>query len=114
MAPAPWAVTEGILQASGIQVVTDPSVPAGHIVLANARGLWQYIAHAGPRAGEADMAAVVRYIGEVYGQGVPPPEFGSVAERIGDSIERHRLGFTSLADLRLEVSGYLDQGGWTS
>jgi hypothetical protein len=117
MCPAPWVVAADIeFRPSDIQVVADPSVPAGYVVMANSRGLWQCTGYtedgfvsAGAGAGGADMSAVVRYIGEVYGQGVPPPEFDSTAERIGDSVERHRLGFTSLAELRLEVSGYLDQ-----
>jgi hypothetical protein len=81
MAPAPWVVdrvTEGTLQASGIRVVTDPSVPSGHIVLRGAHGLWQFAGPAEfsvpaefveerPGSRSVDVAALARYVGERYG-----------------------------------------------
>jgi predicted RNA-binding Zn-ribbon protein involved in translation (DUF1610 family) len=112
MAPAPWVTASAIeFRPSDIRVVSDPSVPAGHIMLVNSQGLWQYVAHTGPgpRSGGADIDAVVRYIGEVYGQGPLMPEFESAAERIGEGMAAYRNGLMPLADLSIQVSGHLDQ-----
>lgn len=112
MAPAPWLVQgQAVVRPADVQVVTDPSVPSGHVMLVNSRGLWQYLAHTGPvpGAGSADVAAVSRFIRDAYEAGPLLPEFQAAAERVSEAMSRHWRGFTSLAELRLEVSGHLDQ-----
>jgi len=97
---APWECgSGGRFRLSDVQVVTDPSVPAGHVMAADSHGLWQFIGAAGSElrhsdgAAGPDFAAVARYISERYGQAL-------------SGVSR-AYGF--LAGVTLEASGRVDE-----
>lgn len=71
MVPAPGVTTYALeFLPADIQVVTDPSLPAGQVVLTGSRGLWQFVLQQEPRDGDrvlADVAAFIRYVEGRYG-----------------------------------------------